>query len=122
MQPQYIQQIASLSVAGPPPMLIEEFIGRRNSGNGEISIARLKGVEGFIEPGQTPDFDEYTVVLRGILHVEMKDAAYDVQAGQSIVVPKGHWVRYGTPYPEGAEYIAVCVPAYSFETAHVDAP
>ena len=102
-----------LQAAGDPPKQIEEFIGRVNTETKKVSVARMKSPSGWCEPGQTPQFDEYTVVLRGCLHLKFKDAEMDVQAGQSVIVPKGEWVQYSTPDKKGAEYIAVCLPAFS---------
>jgi mannose-6-phosphate isomerase-like protein (cupin superfamily) len=116
-----IRLIASpkrIQAHGQPPKTIEEFIGRVNSGDGALSIARMVSPSGWSEPGQTPEFDEYTVVLRGALQVETRDGTVTVNAGQAVVVPRGHWVRYSTPGPAGAEYIAVCLPAFSPETVH----
>jgi quercetin dioxygenase-like cupin family protein len=106
---------------GQPPELIEEFIGRVNSGTADVSVARLVCQAGWIEPGQTPNFDEFTVVLRGVLRVETKQGVHRVGAGQAIMVGRGEWVRYSTPEADGAEYIAVCLPAFSPEAAHRDA-
>lgn len=114
----HIRKPAIIPAAGNPPKVIEEFVGRVSSGTAAVSIARMKSPEGWSEPGQTPAFDEYTVVLHGCLHVKLKDAAFDVTAGQAIIVKAGEWVQYGSPSPEGAEYIAVCVPAFSPETVH----
>ena len=110
-----------VAAAGTKPKLIEEFIGRVNSGSSDLSLARMTSPEAWLEPGQTPDFDEYTLVLAGCLRVESKTGAQDVKAGQAIIAPKGEWVRYGSPYPGGAEYIAVCLPAFSPDTVHRDA-
>jgi quercetin dioxygenase-like cupin family protein len=106
--------------AGEPPKIIEEFVGRVNSQTPAVSIARMTSPRGWREPGQTPEFDEYTVVLRGELQVEIRDAAYKVAAGQAIIVSAGEWVRYSTPWPAGAEYIAVCLPAFAPATVHRD--
>ena len=106
--------------AGNKPKVIEEFIGRVNSGTPELSVARMSSPAGWHEPGQTPEFNEYTLVLSGSLHVETADSALEVHAGQAIMVPKGEWVRYSSPGPLGAEYIAVCLPAFSPETVHRD--
>jgi mannose-6-phosphate isomerase-like protein (cupin superfamily) len=114
----FIQKPTVIEAAGSPPKSIEEFIGRVNSGTAAVSIARMKSPAGWIEPGQTPEFDEYTVVLRGCLHVKLEDAAFDVAAGQAIVVKAGEWVQYSSPGAEGAEYIAVCIPAFSPKTVH----
>ena len=110
-----------IAAAGNKPKVIEEYIGRVNSGDAEVSIARMKSPSGWVEPGQTPDFDEYTLVLRGTLRVTTHSGSRDVHAGQAIVAPKGEWVQYSTPGDDGAEYIAVCVPAFSMETVHRDA-
>ena len=107
-----------VEAAGQPPKLIEEFIGRVNSKTPEVSIARMKSPSGWSEPAQQPEFDEYTVVLRGCLRVKVSDAIYDVTAGQAIIAKAGEWVQYSSPAPEGAEYIAVCIPAFSPETVH----
>jgi mannose-6-phosphate isomerase-like protein (cupin superfamily) len=115
-----IQKPTTIQAAGQPPKLIEEFIGRVNSGTTAVSIARMKSPSGWSEPGQTPQFDEYTVVLRGSLHVKLKGQEFDVVAGQAIIVQAGEWVQYSSPSPEGAEYIAVCLPAFSPETVHRD--
>jgi quercetin dioxygenase-like cupin family protein len=105
---------------GEPPKVIEEFIGRLNSGTSAVSIARMVSPAGWGEPGQTPEFDEYTVVLRGALRVETRDAVHELAAGQAIAVQAGEWVRYSTPHAPGAEYIAVCIPAFAPETVHRD--
>lgn len=115
-----IQNPAVIQAAGQPPKLIEEFVGRVNSGTAAVSIARMKSPPGWAEPGQTPEFDEYTVVLRGSLHVTLKDGEFDVAAGQAIIVKAGEWVKYSSPSPEGAEYIAVCIPAFSPAIVHRD--
>lgn len=111
---------AVVQAAGNKPKLIEEFIGRVNSRTDAVSIARMKSPPGWLEPGQTPDFDEYTLVLRGTLRVETKAGTIDVGAGQAVICPKGEWVRYGSPGPDGAEYVAVCLPAFSPDTVHRD--
>jgi mannose-6-phosphate isomerase-like protein (cupin superfamily) len=117
-----IQKSTIIQAAGHPPKSIEEFIGRVNSGTAAVSIARMKSPPGWTEPGQTPEFDEYTVVLRGALHVKTKDAEYDVKAGQAITVEAGEWVQYSSPAPEGAEYVAVCIPAFSPDLVHRKEP
>lgn len=109
-----------IAAAGNKPKKIEEFIGRVNSGTEGVSIARMTSPAGWEEPGQTPEFDEYTLVLRGSLRVTSRDGSIDVGAGQAVIVPAGEWVRYGSPAPEGAEYIAVCLPAFSPDTVHRD--
>ena len=118
---QVIVQPALVEAAGVIPKLIEEFVGLVNSGTDGLSIARMKSPAGWEEPGQTPDFDEYTVVLAGSLHVETKDAAFDVRAGQAFMAAKGAWVRYSSPAAGGAEYISVCLPAFSPARVHRDA-
>jgi mannose-6-phosphate isomerase-like protein (cupin superfamily) len=100
------------------PIVIDEHIGRVNSGHGQVSIALLRCPGGWIEPGQTPEFEEFTIVLKGTLRVGHRDGVLDVRAGQAVVTHPGEWVQYSTPEPEGAEYIAVCLPAFSMETAH----
>jgi quercetin dioxygenase-like cupin family protein len=112
---------ARIQAAGIPPKTIEEFIGRVSSGTGSLSVARMTSPSGWSEPGQTPDFEEFTVVLRGQLRVETRDGAQDVLAGQAVIAPRGQWVRYSTPGPDGAEYIAVCLPAFSPQSVHRDA-
>ena len=114
----FVEKPTIITAQGYPPKIIEEFIGRVNSGTAQVSIARMKSPSGWSEPGQTPEFDEYTVVLKGVLNVRMKDASYDISAGQAVIVPRGKWVQYSSPHPEGAEYIAVCVPAFSPDTVH----
>ncbi len=105
----------------PGNKLIEEYIGHVNSSDSSVSIARMHSPPGWSEPGQRPEFDEFTVVLRGSLRVESRDGALDVQAGQAVIVRGGEWVRYSTPAAEGAEYIAVCLPAFQPATVHRDA-
>jgi mannose-6-phosphate isomerase-like protein (cupin superfamily) len=116
----HIFQPTVVQAVGNKPKQIEEFIGRVNSNTSALSIARMKSPPGWVEPGQIPDFDEYTVVLRGSLRVTSRDGVIDVRAGQAVIAPRGHWVQYSTPDPEGAEYIAVCLPAFSPETVHRD--
>ncbi len=111
-----------IEAAGTPPKRIEEFIGRVNSQTAAVSIARMVSPSGWSEPGQTPEFDEFTVVLRGVLRVETRDGVHEVSAGQAVIAPRGEWVRYSTPAPEGAEYIAVCLPAFSPKTVQRDEP
>jgi mannose-6-phosphate isomerase-like protein (cupin superfamily) len=115
-----IPQSTKILAAGHPAKIIEEFIGRVNSRTAEISIARMISPAGWTEPGQTPEFHEYTVVLRGSLHVKLKDAEFDVAAGQAIIVQAGEWVQYSSPAPGGAEYVAVCLPAFAPGTVHRD--
>jgi mannose-6-phosphate isomerase-like protein (cupin superfamily) len=115
-----IPKPAVVQAAGNKPKVIEEYIGRVNSGTGAVSLARMKSPSGWVEPGQAPDFDEYTLVLRGMLRVETRSGVLDVAAGQAVICPKGEWIRYSSPGPEGAEYVAVCLPAFSPETVHRD--
>jgi len=110
-----------IHAAGNKPKRIEEFTGRVNSGHANVSVARMQSPSGWEEPGQRPEFEEITVVLRGTVRVEFENGSLDVQAGQAVVTAPGEWVRYSTPGPEGAEYIAVCLPAFSPSTVHRDA-
>lgn len=119
--PTLIAQPAVIEAAGNKPKRIEEFVGRVNSKTSAVSVARMRSPSGWVEPGQTPEFDEYTVVLRGSLRVTSKEGSIDVTAGQAVITRRGEWVQYGTPGPEGAEYVAVCLPAFSPETVHRDA-
>ena len=115
----HILQPTRIQAAGNKPKVIEEFIGRVNSGTAAVSIARMVSPPGWVEPGQTPDFDEYTVVLKGALHVRTGEGrSFEIAAGEAFIASAGEWVRYSTPGPEGAEYIAVCLPAFSPETVH----
>ena len=116
----FIEKVTAIEAAGTPPKRIEEFVGRVNSKTESLSIARMKSPCGWEEPGQTPEFDEYTVVLKGSLHVRLHDREFDVAAGQAIIAHKGEWIQYSTPCEEGAEYVAVCLPAFSPETVHRD--
>jgi mannose-6-phosphate isomerase-like protein (cupin superfamily) len=116
----FIETPALVRAAGEPPKTIEEFVGNANARVAEVSIARMTSPSGWNEPGQTPEFDEYTVVLSGVLHVKTRDGEYDVRAGQAIIVSAGEWVQYGTPAPEGAQYIAVCLPAFAPDKVHRD--
>jgi mannose-6-phosphate isomerase-like protein (cupin superfamily) len=118
--PTLISQPTSIMSAGNKPKRIDEYIGRVNSGDSGLSIAHMRSPGGWVEPGQTPEFDEYTVVLGGLLRVEHRGGLMDVRAGQAIVVRGGEWVRYSTPEPEGAEYVAICLPAFSMDTVHRD--
>jgi quercetin dioxygenase-like cupin family protein len=116
----FISAPTVIPATGEPPKIIEEFVGRVNSQTTGVSIAKMTSPSGWREPGQTPEFDEYTVVLRGELHVETHAAIHKIAAGQAIIVEAGEWVRYSTPGADGAEYIAVCVPAFSPATVHRD--
>lgn len=119
--PRLIESPAVIESAGNKPKRIEEFAGRVASGHGIVSVARMVSPPGWQEPGQRPDFEEITVVLRGTLRVEHKGGTLEVRAGQAVVTEPGEWVRYSTPDPEGAEYVAVCLPAFSPRTVHRDA-
>lgn len=116
-----LQGPTKIQAAGNKPKVIEEFVGRVNSQTACVSIARMTSPSGWVEPGQTPEFDEYTVVLRGLLRVKTESVVHDITAGQAIVVGRGEWVQYSTPADGGAEYIAVCIPAFSPDTVHRDA-
>jgi mannose-6-phosphate isomerase-like protein (cupin superfamily) len=118
--PKLIQKPSRIEAAGNKPKIIEEFIGRVNSATEDVSIARMQSPGGWVEPGQTPEFDEYTVVLSGMLRVKHKGGVVDVMAGQAIITKAGEWVQYSSPNPEGAQYIAVCLPAFSPQTVHRD--
>jgi mannose-6-phosphate isomerase-like protein (cupin superfamily) len=118
--PTFIPSPSIIKAAGNKPKVIEEFIGRVNTSTNGLSIARMKSPGGWIEPGQTPEFDEYTIVLRGTLRVKTKTGLIDVAAGQAIIVAKGEWVQYSSPEPDGAEYIAICLPAFSPDIVHRD--
>jgi mannose-6-phosphate isomerase-like protein (cupin superfamily) len=115
---QLIEKPTIVQAAGNKPKRIEEFVGRANSGTPGVSIARMRSPGGWVEPGQTPEFDEYTLVLRGLLRVETRAGTLDVRAGQAVVASRGEWVRYSTPEEDGAEYVAVCLPAFSPDTVH----
>jgi ethanolamine utilization protein EutQ len=118
--PTLISKPTRITAAGNKPKLIDEYIGRVNSKDSAVSVAHMRSPQGWIEPGQTPEFDEFTVVLRGMLRVKSKSGEIDVLAGQAVVVHGGEWVQYSTPDMDGAEYIAVCLPAFSMETVHRD--
>lgn len=118
--PTLISKPSRVEAAGNKPKLIDEYVGRVNSATEGVSVAHMRSPGGWLERGQTPDFDEFTVVLKGTLRVEHEGGHLDVQAGQAVVAHKGEWVRYSTPGEEGAEYIAVCLPAFSLETVRRD--
>jgi mannose-6-phosphate isomerase-like protein (cupin superfamily) len=118
--PELIARPTRIEAAGTRPKVIDEYVGRVNSDEGRLSVAPLRSPDGWAEPGQRPEFDEYTLVLRGALHVEHEGGALDVRAGQAVLVRGGEWVRYSTPEPGGAEYVAVCLPAFAPETVHRD--
>ncbi len=115
-----IKAPAIVEAAGNKPKIIEEYIGRVNTGTKTVSVARMRSPGGWVEPGQTPAFEEFTIVLQGILRVETKTETMEVKGGEAVIVPAGEWVRYSTPDSTGAEYIAVCLPAFSPETVNRD--
>ena len=118
--PTLISQPTRIQATGNKPKIIDEYVGRVNSKTSAASVAHMRSPQGWIEPGQTPEFDEFTIVLKGTLRVEHSNGALDVRAGQAVVAHAGEWVRYSTPEDGGAEYIAVCLPAFSVETVHRD--
>jgi len=115
-----IEKPSIIEAAGNKPKIIEEFIGRVNSGTDELSMARMTSPEGWVEPGQKPEFNEYTIVLKGMLQVKTREKIADINAGEAVIVPAGEWVQYSTPEAGGAEYIAVCLPAFSPGIVHRD--
>ena len=118
--PTIIKSCSEIECVGTKPKIIREYIGRVNSKTNDISIAKMTSPSGWSEPGQTPEFDEYTFVLSGTLKVETKEGSFEVNQNEVIIAHKGEWIRYSTPYPEGAEYIAVCLPAFSPDIVHRD--
>lgn len=116
--PQLIESPARVEAAGTQPKLIDEFVGRVNNAEERISVARMRSPAGWEEPGQRPEFDEYTLVLEGAVHVEHEGGTLEVPAGQAVLARAGEWVRYSTP--DGAEYVSVCLPAFSVDTVHRD--
>lgn len=118
--PKLIEQPMKIKAAGNKPKVIQEFIGRANTQTSDVSIAHMESPPGWAEPGQTPEFDEYSVVLRGVLRVTTKSGVFDVKENQAIIVSKGEWVQYSSPTKEGASYIGICVPAFSMDTVHRD--
>jgi ethanolamine utilization protein EutQ (cupin superfamily) len=118
--PELIESPSRVEAAGTKPKLIDEFVGQVNTGETRVSIARMRSPDGWVEPGQRPEFDEWTLVIDGTLHVEHEGGALDVRAGQAVLVRAGEWVRYSTPEPGGAHYVAVCLPAFSPGTVHRD--
>ena len=115
-----IREPTVVEAAGSPPKKIEEFVGRVATGDAAVSLARMTSPTGWQEPGQTPEFDEYTLVLGGMLRVETEEGTLDVRAGQAVHCPAGRWVRYSSPEPPGARYVAVCLPAFAPDTVHRD--
>ncbi|MCA9297821.1 MAG: cupin domain-containing protein [Phycisphaerales bacterium] len=118
--PRLIDAPTRIEAAGNKPKLIDEYAGRVNNGESRLSIAHMRSPGGWIEPGQTPEFDEYTIVLSGVLRVDYEGGSMEIEAGQGVLARAGEWVRYSTPGDEGAQYIAVCLPAFSIETVHRD--
>lgn len=118
--PKLISAPTIIEAVGNKPKIIREFFGRVNSKTENISIAKMTSPAGWEEPGQTPEFDEYTLVLKGMLRVKTRENTFDVKEGQAIITYAGEWIRYSTPNPGGAEYVAVCLPAFSPETVHRD--
>ena len=118
--PTLIAQATRIEAAGNKPKIIDEYIGRVNSGTSAASVAHMRSPEGWVEPGQCPEFGEFTVVLKGLLRVRHKNGVLHVAAGQAVIANPGEWIQYSTPGPEGAEYIAVCLPAFSPDTVHRD--
>ena len=118
--PTLVRAPSVVEAAGNKPKIIEEFIGRVNSQTSGVSVARMRSPGGWVEPGQTPEFDEYTLVLKGRLRVTSKSGTLDVGAGQAVIAHKGEWIQYSTPEPDGAEYVAICLPAFSMDTVHRD--
>lgn len=118
--PTIIKRPSIIEAAGNKPKIIEEYFGRVNSKTSEVSIAKMTSPQGWVEPGQRPDFDEYTVVLKGTLLVKTENEIINVKAGSAILTKKGEWLQYSTPFEDGAEYVAVCLPAFSPETVHRD--
>lgn len=115
-----VEKPAEVPAAGEKPKIIEEFVGRVNTGTEEVSVARMRSPEGWTEPGQTPEFEECSVVLKGVLRVDTRERTYDVRGGRALLAESGEWVRYSTPFPGGAEYISVCRPAFSPDNVHRD--
>jgi ethanolamine utilization protein EutQ len=120
LMPTLISSPTRIESAGSKPKIIDEYIGRVNTAHTAISVAHMRSPEGWEEPGQTPEFDEYTLVLRGTLRVQHKGGELDVAAGQAVIANRGEWIRYSTPFAEGAEYVALCLPAFSPDTVHRD--
>jgi|SRR5580704_8699131 ethanolamine utilization protein EutQ len=120
MPPTLISQPTRIAAAGNKPKLIDEYIGRVNSKDDAASVAHMRSPQGWTEAGQTPEFDEFTVILRGTLRVKHRGGELDVHAGQAVIAHRGEWVQYSTPGADGAEYIAVCLPAFSMDTVHRD--
>ena len=118
--PTLISSPTTIQAAGNKPKVIEEYVGRINSRTAAVSIAHMRSPAGWVEPGQRPEFDEYTLVLKGMLRVEHTRGSIEVNAGQAIIAHTGEWIRYGSPGADGAEYVAVCLPAFSIDAVHRD--
>lgn len=116
----HIKNPTQIKAAGNKPKIIKEYIGRVNSQTSGVSIAQMESPAGWVEPGQTPEFDEYTLVLEGTLRVKTRTQEFDVTAGEAVIAPQGEWVQYSSPHKGGAKYVAVCHPAFSPETVHRD--
>ncbi len=119
--PTLIESPQRITAAGNKPKVIDEYVGRVRTGTEALSVAHMRSPGGWQEPGQRPDFDEYTLVLRGALRVEHDGGSLEVRAGQAVITRAGEWVRYSTPGDEGAEYVPICLPAFSLATVHRDA-
>lgn len=115
-----IEKPSIIKAAGNKEKIIHEFFGAVNSGNKDVSIAVMTSPSGWVEPGQTPEFDEYTVVISGEIHIKTKDKEFDIKAGQAVLISKGEWVQYSTPHPDGANYLSVCIPAFTPDTVNRD--
>jgi len=118
--PELIGEPSRVAASGEPPKLIDEYVGKASTGDTRLSVAHMRSPQGWLEAGQTPEFDEFTIVLKGMIRVEHQNGFLDVAAGQAVIAHAGEWVRYSTPQEAGAEYIAVCLPAFSMETVHRD--
>jgi hypothetical protein len=118
--PTLVSSPTVVAAAGNKPKIIQEYVGRVNSNTSGVSVARMKSPAGWTEPGQTPEFEEYTLVLKGCLRVTSKSGVLDVREGQAVIAHTGEWVQYSTPEPDGAEYVAICTPAFSMEIVHRD--
>lgn len=118
--PTLIEKPTQIAAAGTKPKIIREYVGRVNSQTTSVSVAHMTSPDGWVEPGQTPEFDEYTIVLKGMLRLTHRGGELDVRAGQAVITRAGEWIQYSTPEPGGADYIAVCLPAFSPSTVHRD--